>query len=374
MRFCAYFARVKVRPFGAKFRADAGNINGRRVTRVFERVKDAERWLDQQEKIRRDSKLGIRRISQGREQLAAIAFEQLEKHGLKDDALLDAVRRFCSIASPAKKTGLKEALASFERDLNFGNRSPVYVDQIGRQLTRFYRDFPDKQLHEFDGDSIREWLEANCETAGNRSNRRRELKVFFSWAKKQGLISENPVDRVPGIAVHKGKPEILKIPQVKSAMENLDGRDRALFAIMTFTGLRPSEAQVIHWEDIKLDRGFLVATRGFGADNRNVVLSDNLVSWLRPLQGTGQVYKGDDRKWRRRVKAAIAKSKIKIEEWPQDLLRHTFGSYHLEKHKDAPGTAYEMGHRGNPKMLYAHYRDLVTPEDAEAFWKIIPEK
>jgi hypothetical protein len=29
-------------------------------------------------------------------------------------------------------------------------------------------------------------------------------------------------------------------------------------------------------------------------------------------------------------------------------------------------------HKRNPKMIYTHYRDLVTPEDAQAFWQIYP--
>jgi len=43
---------------------------------------------------------------------------------MDDDDLLAAVRRYCSIAAPHKKTGLKEAISAFERDLEFGNRSP----------------------------------------------------------------------------------------------------------------------------------------------------------------------------------------------------------------------------------------------------------
>ena len=364
---------MKIREFGdGKWRADAGVVLGRRTQKVFEKQKDAELWLKKQEKIKSDDRLGIRRISQAREHLASLAFEHLGKHGLDDDSLLDAVRRYCSIAAPKKKTELRDAIAAFERDLAFGNRSPVYIEQIGRQLARFHRSFADEALHEFDGEKIRDWLEKNCQTAANRQNRRRELRVFFSWCLKQGLIGENPVDRVPRITVDRGRPEILTIDQIKSALKHLKGPDRALFAVMTFTGLRPSEAEAIHWEDIKLDRKFLEVKRGFRADNRNVTLSGNLIAWLKPLQATGLVFPGHTRRWRDRVQKAIKEDADPLAEWPQDVLRHCFGSYHLEKHHDATNTAHEMGHRGNPKMLFAHYRELVTPEAADAFWKIVP--
>ncbi len=147
----------------------------------------------------------------------------------------------------------------------------------------------------------------------------------------------------------------------------------ALFAIMVFTGLRPSEAEALQWDDIKLDRGFLEAKRGLRADNRNVRFSQNLVEWLSPMWNKeGKIFVGSTRRWRDRVQRAMAVDAELLPVWPQDILRHTFGSYHLEAFKNAAETAYEMGHRGNPRMLYAHYRELVTPEAAKAFWEIKP--
>jgi integrase len=367
---------VQIREFGDdQFRADAGIVLGKRTQRVFDKKKDAEVWLKQQDKIKRDDKLGIRRISTSREQIAAMAFEMLEKHGLNDDAVLDAVKRYCSIAAPHKKTGLKEAIAAFERDLEFGNRSPVYVSQIGRQLARFLRSFEGGSLHEISGDQVRDWLETNCETAANRANRRRELRVFFSWCRKQNLVSDNPVDRVPRVTVEKGRPEILTVKQAKAALKHLSDADRGLFAVSVFAGLRPSEAEAVQWEHVKLDRGFLEVVRAKTRDRRNVALSANLVAWLKPLErDSGPLFGGHSRRWRDRVMKAIAAEEEAgaLAQWPQDLLRHTYGSYHLEKHHNATETAHQMGHQGNPRVLFNHYRDLVTPEDATAFWEIMP--
>lgn len=57
--------------------------------------------------------------------------------------------------------------------------------------------------------------------------------------------------------------------------------------------------------------------------------------------------------------------------WPHDCLRHSFASYHLAMWKSPDQTAHEMGHRSTA-MLYAHYRELVTVEDAAAFWSVSP--
>ena len=61
-----------------------------------------------------------------------------------------------------------------------------------------------------------------------------------------------------------------------------------------------------------------------------------------------------------------------ISDWPHNALRHSFASYNLAAFGDAPALAGEMGH-GSTKMIFEHYRRLVTPEKGKAFWSIIPQ-
>jgi integrase len=177
-----------------------------------------------------------------------------------------------------------------------------------------------------------------------------------------------------GMVFDKSKMRFLKV----DACGNWIACDQKL-AVSVFAGLRPSEAEALRWEHVKLDRGFLEVVRAKTRDRRNVALSANLVAWLKPLErDSGAVFEGHSRRWRDRVQKAIAKPVTAdieagpLAKWPQDVLRHTYGSYHLEKHHNAPETAHQMGHQGNPRMLFNHYRDLVAPEDATAFWEIMP--
>jgi integrase len=60
--------------------------------------------------------------------------------------------------------------------------------------------------------------------------------------------------------------------------------------------------------------------------------------------------------------------------WPDDVLRHSYGSYHLAKYRNAALTAEQMGHK-NARMLYTHYREVVKEaSDIEEFWKLTPER
>jgi len=52
---------------------------------------------------------------------------------------------------------------------------------------------------------------------------------------------------------------------------------------------------------------------------------------------------------------------------PQNKILHS--QYSLSKHQSAEKTAQEMGHR-DTKMLFEHYRELVTKEAAKRYWNI----
>ena len=58
-------------------------------------------------------------------------------------------------------------------------------------------------------------------------------------------------------------------------------------------------------------------------------------------------------------------------DWPSNVLRHSFASYHLAHFKNAAATAAELGHT-SPVMLYKHYRELVRPDVASQWWQVTP--
>ena len=58
--------------------------------------------------------------------------------------------------------------------------------------------------------------------------------------------------------------------------------------------------------------------------------------------------------------------------YPQNAARHCFASYHIAYHQDAAQTAFLLGHP-NAALLYKTYRELVSFEDSEKFWDIVPD-
>ena len=62
--------------------------------------------------------------------------------------------------------------------------------------------------------------------------------------------------------------------------------------------------------------------------------------------------------------------KAKINPWPHNAMRHSFGSYFLGKTKDENRTASEMGN--SPSVVVRHYRAVVKDADVAEYWRITP--
>ena len=60
-----------------------------------------------------------------------------------------------------------------------------------------------------------------------------------------------------------------------------------------------------------------------------------------------------------------------LKHWSQNGLRHSFASYRLAATSNAAAVAAELGH-STSQMLYSTYRELVLPEEAERYWRIVP--
>ena len=74
------------------------------------------------------------------------------------------------------------------------------------------------------------------------------LRSFCTWLVIEGVLKDNPCDKVDAPKLGKYLPEVLSVDEVSSIMETVDTstwmglRDRALLEILYGCGLRVSEA------------------------------------------------------------------------------------------------------------------------------------
>jgi hypothetical protein len=55
---------------------------------------------------------------------------------------------------------------------------------------------------------------------------------------------------------------------------------------------------------------------------------------------------------------------------PKNAMRHSFVSYHLALFEDVAKTELQAGH--DRAVLFGHYRELVTQEEAEEYFTLVP--
>ena len=112
------------------------------------------------------------------------------------------------------------------------------------------------------------------------------LKSFFDWLVVEGMIKDNPCDRVDAPKLGRYLPEVLSVQEVEDIIGVADmsswlgARDRALVEVLYGCGLRVSEAVGLKISMIYFDEGF-VRIIGKGNKERLVPLGDMAADAIR---------------------------------------------------------------------------------------------
>jgi integrase len=250
-------------------------------------------------------------------------------------------------------------------------RAPRYIESLRLYLGKFTRDFGDRPIAAITVEELDTWLRDLPYSPKSRANFRSHIGVLFSYAARRRMIDFNPI-------LHTAKPKLIdKAPEIFTADELralLEAANRIapdvlpMLAIGAFTGLRDAEIKRLDWSEVDLARGHIEvkAAKAKSARRRIVPIQPNVAALLRPYSGMmGAVVPMAARGKLARVRKAAG-----LTRWPKNGLRHSFASYRLAAIHDAPRVASELGHT-SPQMLYSTYRELVLPEEAERYWKIV---
>jgi integrase len=247
--------------------------------------------------------------------------------------------------------------------------SPRYLGDLRVRLGRFALSFGEEMIAGITASRIDEWLRGLGVGAVTRNTFRRRLAVLFNFAKRRGYVTENPVADVERARERETEIEILSVSEVARLLECASSDMLPFWAIGAFAGLRRSEIERLTWSEIDFDADVIEvkASKSKTASRRLVTIQPNLRQWLAPYRTcVGRVCPVN---LQRKINDDRERAGLRAE-WPQNALRHSFGSYHLARFNDAAKLALEMGN--SPATIFRHYRQLVKPKDAERYWKIAP--
>lgn len=422
--------RVKGREY-PRFVVDFGAVDGNRVRKSFKSRAVAERtvatWTAQQKILAKKVGDGAKRFLDGDVQDAAAALQILGGAGTLTEAAstLQALRAAgltaaavqdaaAALATLCGKATLAEA-ATFYMERHFPEGGEITVDalveayienrlrvdrrpdtikdirgRLGCALPRnidrpgggILRLKPSGFAHDFVGvpvahvgtADLERWMQKHAGKARNTwRNARVHIVGLFNYAKARKYIRENPAEALETPRVSKSakpRPYVMPVEDVQAALRWTEANEPAMvpyMALCMFAGIRPTECTRLDWKQINLDRREIdiradVSKTG---DERFVEIADNLVAWLAPhRKESGPVHFLRSSLRRIRVESDVR--------WENDVMRHSFGSYHLGLHENAGKTALQMGHR-EIDTTFEHYRRAVRKEDAERFWQIVPE-
>jgi integrase len=254
--------------------------------------------------------------------------------------------------------------------------SKRYLSDLRSRLNQFSEVFDGKPIAEITPTEIDEWLRSLSDKGTGkrlspitRNNFRRLLIVAFNFARDRNYCADNPARRTAKAKVIQTPIGILTVDETAHLLENAPVNVVPYVAIGAFAGLRRSELERLDWNEVDLESSLIEVTakNAKSARRRFVKVQPNLAKWLQPYRrSSGSVTPPDYREL-----LDSARKAARIEEWPQNALRHGFASYHLARFNDAGALSLELGHT-NSHLVFQHYRQLVKPKVAERYWKIAP--
>ncbi len=350
--------------YGAVVRWDLG---GRPHRKYFETEKKARTWADLQAIKAQNSGIGVLEMTDELrlEALKAAAIIEPFGRSLVEAAQFAAEHWRAASASMKVNEAVDALLAAKERD----DRSARYRDDLKGRLAKFAKTFGDRKMSELTSGEIRQWINALPVGPTSRNNTRRVLSVLWTHGIEHDWCSENLIDRIGTANEGADKIGILTPQETARLLVGTPARSVALFAVGLFCGLRRSELERITPASIRLNSGLVeVSVRKTGVGRRFVRIRQNLRAWL---LGCGPIQSLTTQQFRKDL--AQAAERAGIESWPHNAMRHSFCSYALAHERNLNDLTLEMGHT-SPHTLFAHYRELVTPEDAAAYWRMTPAR
>ncbi|HUJ08418.1 MAG TPA: site-specific integrase [Verrucomicrobiae bacterium] len=220
---------------------------------------------------------------------------------------------------------------------------------------------------------LESWLRSLPGSLRSRNNYRGLIVTLWRFARQRGYLLRDratEADMLPRAKDNGAEIEVFRPGDFAKLIAKADPTVVPFLAIGAFTGLRHAELLRLEWEDVRFDQGFVEvkAKKAKTAQRRLVPIQSNLEAWLAPYRAkTGPVCV-----WSRiERKASVLARSLGIR-WPNNGLRHSYATYRLAQCQDAAKVALEMGN--TPSMIFRHYRELVTPPDAAAWWNIAPKQ
>ena len=264
----------------------------------------------------------------------------------------------------------------------------AYVRVLKVYLNQLKESF-NCQLRAVTTGQLADYLRNQDVSSRSKNNARATIGAFFKFCKERGWLPRDHegIELVPKF---KEKPTDITIysPWEVTQFLNHSRPEMVPFlAIGAFAGLRSAEIERLDWSEVHLADKFIEikAAKAKTASRRIVPITGNLAKWLKDhAKDEGRIVPFDNVNkqigWlvedtNQALKEAAEKDgkdpeKAKKVKWKKNALRHSFISYRVAETQDVAKVALEAGN--SPQIIFQHYRELVQPKEAKAWFGIKP--
>jgi integrase len=227
---------------------------------------------------------------------------------------------------------------------------------------------------------IQQWLDNMDAAPRTIRNLRNNASGLFKFAEARGYIArgENPVTATERIKTKNSDAiETYTPEEITRLLTAAPDSFKPVLAIQAFAGLRSAEVIRLDWKNIKIERGHIeiTAANAKTASRRIVPILPNLAEWLKKAaKKKGKLFP-HSRAYFHEVQRDIS-IRTKSDNrpallWKHNALRHSFISYRVAAIQNVAQVALEAGN--SPAMIFGHYRELVTADDAKKWFSIRPQ-
>lgn len=306
------------------------------------------------------------KLERAKQRETVLVLMQMEGEGVSLADLWAAYQR--GEVSAVSSVKMPKALAEMLLAKEAANRSARYVASLRQTLKPFTQAHANLLASEVTQGHVEKWLAGRKVEAWTLATDRQRLETLFAFCVRRKWCAENPVTNVERVSTDNGAPEILTPDQCRLLLHTCRQKTPDLLPWLVLgllVGCRPEEADRVTWGDIDFRRALVrVSQPGKRTRQRFAPMTGNAAEWL-AVGGSLPINPTTRRRRQRLLRGAVGWKK-----WPQDILRHTAASHLMAKLRNAHEVADMLGN--SPKIIHAHYRELVTPDDVRALENVLP--
>lgn len=332
----------------------------KRRRKYFKEYRAAQKWMARKA-------AHLRLIPQGEPPAAPDEFRAILEARREGIPLMDALHHWKRTVGASGGRTLSDLIDARLKAAKADNISQRHLEAIARKLERLREALGSLPAVGVTAADVAPLIYSE-QTHGSQRHSRAIFTGVFTHAMRMGWLQSNPVATLkPQRKPPAAPPAVFTVEEAADWLCCVAAHAPAClagWAVAMFAGLRRAEVERLDWSEVKLSRGFVevTAAKAKTGSRRLVEIQPNLASILEPLAGEGRVFPLSPKRHEAWAFRAYGKQP------PKNAARHSFVSYHLALYENTEQTALQAGH--GREILFRHYRELVTKQDAEEYFSI----